>query len=79
MQSRLFSSLRKKPFPSPPTGPVLRQDERVDEEKIPGYRSKDFYPTKPGEVLADRYQVLVKVGWGVSSTVWLGRDMQGYV
>jgi hypothetical protein len=37
-------------------------------------QEKYFYPAKPGEVLADRYQILVKVGWGVSSTVWLARD-----
>ncbi|RAL15370.1 putative protein kinase [Aspergillus homomorphus CBS 101889] len=28
----------------------------------PVYDSKSFYPAKPGEVLADRYQALVKVG-----------------
>jgi hypothetical protein len=50
---------------------LLRQDERVDEEICPGYDSKRFYPAKPGEILANRYQILVKVGWGVSSTVWL--------
>ncbi|KAE8366750.1 CMGC protein kinase [Aspergillus caelatus] len=40
------------------------------------YKSKDFYPAKPGEVLADRYQILVKVGWGTTSTVWFVRDMR---
>lgn len=50
----------------------------VDEEISPVYDSKYFYPAKPREVLADRYQTLVKVGWGVSSTVWLARDLQGY-
>lgn len=44
----------------------------------PGYNSKRFYPAKPGEVLANRYQILVKVGWGTSSTVWFARDMRGY-
>jgi hypothetical protein len=41
------------------------------------YTIPSTYPAKPGEVLADRYQTLVKVGWGVSSTVWLARDLQG--
>ncbi|KAJ0414194.1 kinase-like domain-containing protein [Aspergillus carlsbadensis] len=74
---RLFSSLRRKPLPPPPPGLLLRQDEPVDEEICPGYDSKRFYPVKPGEVLADRYQILAKVGWGTSSTVWLARDMRG--
>ncbi|KAH3274350.1 hypothetical protein KXV19_007347 [Aspergillus fumigatus] len=60
------------PFPGPPLPPGIL----VDEEISPLYDSKYFYPAKPGEVLADRYQTLVKVGWGVSSTVWLARDLQ---
>jgi hypothetical protein len=74
----LFSSVCRKPLPPSPPGLLLRQDERVEEEICPGYDSKRFYPARPGEVLANRYQILVKVGWGVSSTVWLARDMRGY-
>lgn len=59
------------------SGPLLSPGILVDEEISPVYDSKYFYPAKPGEVLADRYQTLVKVGWGVSSTVWLARDLQG--
>ncbi|KAF4227638.1 hypothetical protein CNMCM6805_002775 [Aspergillus fumigatiaffinis] len=62
------------PFPGPPLPPSIL----VDEEISPVYDFKYFYPAKPGEVLADRYQTLVKVGWGVSSTVWLARDLQGH-
>ncbi|KAL2786919.1 hypothetical protein BJX66DRAFT_311954 [Aspergillus keveii] len=75
--ARLFSSVCRKPLPPPLPGLLLRQDERVDEEICPGYDSKRLYPARPGEVLANRYQILVKVGWGVSSTVWLARDMRG--
>ncbi|KAK2767617.1 hypothetical protein FQN54_003775 [Arachnomyces sp. PD_36] len=64
-------------MPSP--GPRLPRDILIDEEISPVYNSKYFYPAKPGEVLADRYQTLVKVGWGVSSTVWLARDLQGHI
>jgi hypothetical protein len=69
--------LRKKPFPMPSPGPPLPPGILVDEDISPVYNSKYFYPAKPGEVLADRYQTLVKVGWGVSSTVWFARDLQG--
>ncbi|KAJ5413535.1 hypothetical protein N7465_005840 [Penicillium sp. CMV-2018d] len=64
-------------MPSP--GPPLPPGILVDEEISPVYDSKYFYPVKPGEILADRYQTLVKVGWGVSSTVWLARDLQGHI
>ncbi|KAL5333805.1 kinase domain protein [Aspergillus crustosus] len=76
---RLSALLRKKPFPMPHPGPRLSPGIPVDEEISPVYDSKYFYPAKPGEVLADRYQTLVKVGWGVSSTVWLARDLQWHI
>ncbi|RAK98524.1 kinase domain protein [Aspergillus ibericus CBS 121593] len=72
---RLSALLRKKPFSMPSPGPPLPPGILVDEEISPVYNSKNFYPAKPGEILADRYQALVKVGWGVSSTVWLARDL----
>ncbi|KAJ5239770.1 hypothetical protein N7468_004389 [Penicillium chermesinum] len=77
---RNFSALlRKKPFAIPSSGVPLPPGILVDEEISPVYDSKNFYPAKPGEVLADRYQTMVKVGWGVSSTVWLARDLQGHI
>ncbi|KAJ5212603.1 uncharacterized protein N7498_004249 [Penicillium cinerascens] len=74
---RSLSSVRRQPFSIPPREPILPQNEIVDEEVCPGYDSKKFYPANPGEVLANRYQILVKVGWGTTSTVWLARDMRG--
>ncbi|KAE8376038.1 kinase-like domain-containing protein [Aspergillus bertholletiae] len=59
--TRLFS-LRRKPFPIPPPGPPLPQSEAVDEEICPGYDSKKFYPANPGDIFANRYQILTKVG-----------------
>lgn len=73
----LSALLRKKPFPAPSLGPLLPPGVLFEEEILPVYDSKSFYPVNPVEVLADRYQTLVKVGWGVSSTVWLARDLQG--
>ncbi|KAE8349566.1 CMGC protein kinase [Aspergillus coremiiformis] len=75
--TRSFSSLRRQPFPIPCPRPLLSQGEPIDEERCLGYHSKDFYPAMPGEVLGSRYQILVKVGWGATSTVWFVRDMRG--
>lgn len=74
---RLCAFLRKSPFLMPSSGVPLSPTILIDEELSPVYDSKYFYPAKPGEILAGRYQALVKVGWGVSSTVWLARDLQG--
>ncbi|OJJ37486.1 hypothetical protein ASPWEDRAFT_39180 [Aspergillus wentii DTO 134E9] len=75
--SRTLHSLSRKPLTLPPPT-LLPQHELIDEEISPGYNPKTFYPANPGDVLADRYQILVKVGWGMSSTVWFARDMRGH-
>ncbi|EGC45498.1 protein kinase [Histoplasma capsulatum var. duboisii H88] len=74
---RSFTTLHRRPLPVP-TSQRLPQNEPVDEEICPGYNSKKFYPARPGDVLNDHYQILVKVGWGVSSTTWFARDMRGH-
>ncbi|RJE21282.1 Protein kinase domain protein [Aspergillus sclerotialis] len=75
---RLSTLPRKNLFPTPPPGPILPPGIPVEEEISPVYNSKYFYPARPGAVLADRYQALIKVGWGVSSTVWLARELRGH-
>ncbi|KAE8376162.1 hypothetical protein BDV26DRAFT_294390 [Aspergillus bertholletiae] len=40
-----------------------------EEETIPGYVAGRYYPTRIGEILKDRYQVVGKLGFGASSTV----------
>jgi hypothetical protein len=44
------------------------------EEPLEGYQTGGYCPVVLGEVLASRYTVLRKLGWGVSSTVWLAHD-----
>lgn len=75
---RNFFSLRSKPAQLPRAGAPLPQDKLIDEEVCPAYNSKHFYPAKPGEILGNRYQILVKIGWGSRSTVWLARDVRRY-
>ncbi|KAK2752873.1 hypothetical protein FQN54_008026 [Arachnomyces sp. PD_36] len=47
----------------------------IEEETLPTYRREKYYPVKIGEVFDNRYQVVGKLGYGVTSTVWLGRDL----
>ncbi|KAJ6019805.1 protein kinase [Penicillium canescens] len=72
---RTFSSHHKQPFALPPPK-LISTSHLLDEERVPWYEENRFYPAKPGEVLAERFQILVKIGYGSSSTTWLARDMR---
>ncbi|KAF4442545.1 hypothetical protein F53441_11706 [Fusarium austroafricanum] len=48
----------------------------VEEEKLPFYRRQDYYPMRIGQVIQDNYQVVAKLGYGTTSTVWLSRDLR---
>jgi serine/threonine-protein kinase SRPK3 len=50
--------------------------QKIEEETLPGYVASRYYPTRIGEIFKQRYQVVGKLGFGASSTVWLARDME---
>lgn len=54
---------------------VLDRLVEIEEETLPTYQSEKYYPVHIGDVFEDRYQVVGKLGYGVTSTVWLGRDL----
>ncbi|PLN84281.1 kinase-like domain-containing protein [Aspergillus taichungensis] len=54
---------------------LLDQSIKLDEETLPTYQSEKYYPVNQGEILNDRYQTLAKIGYGVTSTVWLAKDL----
>jgi serine/threonine protein kinase len=58
---------------------ILPADVPIEEERIPGYDPKRFLPVNPGDLLNNRYKIMVKLGWGTTSTVWLAQDTQRYV
>ena len=70
--SRAPSPARSFPSSGFVTIPV---SEKVEEEKFEWYSPTRFYPARIGQVFESRYQVVSKVGYGTSSTVWLGRDL----
>ena len=55
---------------------ILGDDIPLEEENLPDYDEDAFYPMALGDVLVGRYQVVGKLGFGTSSTVWLARDMK---
>lgn len=54
---------------------LVDPSEEVEEETLPTYRAEKYYPVHIGEVFDNRYQVIAKLGYGVTSTVWLCRDL----
>lgn len=55
---------------------TLDPAEAIEEETLPTYNAERYYPVRLGEILHGRYQVVAKLGYGVTSTVWLGRDFR---
>ncbi|CAG8051857.1 unnamed protein product [Penicillium salamii] len=53
----------------------IQASQCVEEERAPHYNPRHFYPMQLHAVIANRYQVAAKLGWGTSSTVWLARDL----
>jgi len=51
-------------------------DVPLDEETLSTYNPADYYPVRIGDVLHDKYTVVVKLGYGRSSTTWLAQDRQ---
>lgn len=55
---------------------VIPSSEVLEEEQFEGLKSGQYYPVNIGDVFASKYQVIGKLGFGVTSTVWLARDLQ---
>ncbi|KAF5719408.1 serine threonine kinase [Fusarium globosum] len=54
---------------------IIDSSVLVEEEKLPLYRRQDYYSMRIGQVIHETYQVVAKLGYGTSSTVWLSRDL----
>ncbi|KAB5583084.1 hypothetical protein GE09DRAFT_289850 [Coniochaeta sp. 2T2.1] len=71
-----FMALRHQPWP-PATAVADRLDpaQIFEEEKTPYYSPDRFYAMRLGQTLNQRYQIVTKLGYGSSSTVWLAKDL----
>lgn len=54
----------------------IDSSQLVEEEKLPFYRRQDYYPMRIGQIIQGTYQVVEKLGYGTTSTVWLSRDLK---
>ncbi|OCL14839.1 CMGC protein kinase [Glonium stellatum] len=71
-----FTSLRvPRSLPKTVEPEILPSDELLEEEHAHWYKPEEFYQVNPGDVFNDRYQAITKLGWGMTSTIWLARDL----
>ncbi|KAJ5384277.1 hypothetical protein N7517_002188 [Penicillium concentricum] len=53
---------------------VIKPSHILDEERFEEFEKGRYYPVNIGDVLVSKYQVVGKLGFGTTSTVWLARD-----
>ncbi|GKZ56544.1 hypothetical protein AnigIFM49718_001795 [Aspergillus niger] len=71
-QTIRYSSQWKSPLTVFPTTDALIDPRlEIEEETLPTYQPEKYYPVQQGEVLTNRYQILVKLGYGVTSTIYV--------
>ncbi|KAG6871840.1 hypothetical protein C0995_015879 [Termitomyces sp. Mi166 len=49
--------------------------KKVEEELLDWYTPQSFYPVRIGDIIRSKYQVLYKLGYGTTSTLWICRDL----
>ena len=74
------SLFQRRPWPQlkfPISGfEVVSDAVLFEEEQFEEFHRGFYYPVNIGDVFASKYQVVGKLGFGVTSTVWLARDLQ---
>ena len=50
---------------------IIPSSEKVEEENWAWYTPRSFYPVHIGDVLHSKYQVLYKLGYGTTATIWM--------
>ena len=59
-----------------PNYETVSASQLLEEEAFEDYSTGKYYPVRIGELFASKYQVVGKLGFGVSSTVWLARNLE---
>lgn len=54
----------------------MPESEILEEEQFQdSFNAGHYYPVKIGDIYAQKYQILGKLGFGTTSTVWLARHL----
>lgn len=54
---------------------TVRSSEVLDEERFEKFKQGQYYPGNIGDVICSKYQIVGKLGFGTTSTVWLAHDL----
>ncbi|XHG03936.1 hypothetical protein AWENTII_007220 [Aspergillus wentii] len=69
----------KRPIRFPTSGfETVKASEVLEEERFETFKKGQYYPVNTGDVFRSKYQIVGKLGFGVTSTVWLARDLKGH-
>lgn len=56
---------------------ILNAEKALDEERLDGFKTGSYYPVAIGDLFAfDKYQVVGKISFRSTSTVWLARGLR---
>lgn len=55
---------------------VIKPSQILEEERFKEFKKGNYYPVNIGDVLVSKYQILGKLGFGTTSTVWLARELE---
>lgn len=53
---------------------VINPSQILEEERFEEFKKGKYCPINIGDILASKYQVVGKLGFGTTSTVWLARE-----
>ena len=54
----------------------MTNSQRIEEQTLPFYHQRRYYPVKIGQIFNTRYRIITKLGYGAYSTVWLAWDQR---
>ena len=55
---------------------TISPSQTLEEERFQGFKKGNYYPLKIGDILRQKYQIIGKLGFSVTSTLWLARDLE---
>lgn len=53
-----------------------QNSDPLEEQTLPFFHRKHYYPVRVGEILNDKYRIISKLGYGAYSTVWLAKNQE---
>lgn len=56
--------------------PVVSDSVLLEEQHLDKFKAGQYYPANIGDVYDGKFQVLGKLGFGSTSTVWLARNLR---